>query len=83
VSKLPTFRHAGTGITMTAHDLPDPTKIKRWTAFLKATVLDAIRVGAVSAEHVQKTYNVSDEELEGWARRYRQDGIPGLRTWSR
>ena len=57
-----------------------PSNIRRWTFGHKGAVLEAIRRGALTAEHARERYGLSDEELDAWQRDFERHGLYGLRA---
>ena len=57
-----------------------PADTKRWSPSRKATIVSAIRAGAISREEACARYLLSEEELASWERALDQNGVPGLRT---
>lgn len=53
------------GSLITAGDLPGP-EILRWTARIKANVVDAIDAGIVTVAEACDAYDLSPEELASW-----------------
>lgn len=60
-------------------DLPDPST-RRWVASRKAAVLKAITAGLISHKEACQMYDLSDEELESWARAVHRHGEAALKT---
>lgn len=60
--------------------LPGEGHVDRWTASRKEEVLRRIRAGEISAAEAMRRWHISVEELDGWARRFRAGGRPGLRA---
>lgn len=67
------------GMRITRADLPSPTT-RRWVARRKAAVVAAVRGGLISAEEARRTWQLSEEELDGWLDAVSQHGINALRT---
>ncbi len=67
------------GQVMTRSDLPDPMTV-RWVASRKASVVRAVQAGLVTAQEVQKTYGLSEEELESWSGAVARFGEAALKT---
>ena len=67
------------GEVITRADLPDVTT-KRWVASRKAMVLKAITAGLISHQDACDMYDLSDEELESWARAVHRHGEAALKT---
>lgn len=63
-------------------ELPDPNT-KRWTVRRKAAVVQALRIGSLSAQEVYELYRISGEELHAWERDFDQYGLRGLRARQR
>lgn len=64
---------------MTRADLPDP-QTRRWVASRKAAVLHGISAGLIARDEALKLYDLSEEELDGWAAAMRTHGELGLKT---
>ena len=62
-----------------AIELP-PSDTKNWTARRKAGVVEAVRLGIISAQEACLRYDLTVEEFRSWQRTVEQYGIPGLRT---
>ena len=58
--------------------LPSPGQ--RWTARLKAAVIEAVRGGWVPIEEACRLYNISVDEFLAWERDIDRNGVPGLRS---
>lgn len=54
--------------------------IRRWTPKLKAEILDSIISGKLTRSTAIALYELSEEELASWERRYLIHGRRGLRT---
>lgn len=50
-------------------DLPD-VKTERWVAKRKRVVAEAVQSGLISRSEAQRTYELSDFELDAWCRKY-------------
>ena len=59
--------------------LPHPDT-KRWVVRRKATVIAAVRSGAITMEEACGVYQLSEEEFISWARAFETYGLAGLRT---
>jgi len=62
-----------------ASELPPPDT-KRWTARLKAAVVEAVRAGVITPENACWRYNLSVEEFLSWQSAIDRHGTPGLRA---
>jgi hypothetical protein len=60
-------------------DLPPPDT-KRWIVRRKASVVAAVRSGAMTREEACRRYSLSLEEFETWHRAVETHGTPGLRV---
>ena len=60
-------------------ELP-PENVRRWTARLKAAVVNAVNVGEVTREEICRRYQISIDELLSWQRDYESHGLHGLRS---
>lgn len=67
------------GRAMTRADLP-AAGMQRWVANRKAAVVHAIDEGLISVQEAMATYELSEEELEGWIRAVSVHGLAALRT---
>ena len=76
---LPVFTHSATGRVMTVHDLP--ARVLRWTPHTKATMLRAVKAGAITREELCKRYGISEAEYQQWSVRYRVMGVTGLKSF--
>lgn len=56
--------------------LPDPRQ--RLTPARKELILTALRRGEIQRAQVLARYRLTEEELDGWQRRFAQHGQPGL-----
>ena len=62
-------------------DLPlPPLGCKSWSAYRKAAVVVAVRIGELSRTEAHERYMLSDEELASWETAFEQDGIAGLQV---
>jgi hypothetical protein len=68
--------HDGAG---TLADLPPPDT-KRWIARRKASVVAAVRSGAITREEACRRYGLSLEEFDTWHRAVETHGTLGLRV---
>ena len=67
------------GATMTRADLPD-ADCRRWVASRKAAVVRAVDAGLIGFEEACSTYDLSEEELEGWSRAVSRHGEKALKA---
>ena len=67
------------GTIMTRADLP-PERTVRWVASRKAAVVKAVTHGLISRETALKTYQLSEEEFEGWETAVASFGEAALRA---
>ena len=67
------------GTIMTRADLPEP-QTRRWVASRKAAVVRAVDHGLISEEEARETWDLSDEELEGWRKAVVRHGVGALRA---
>jgi DNA-binding winged helix-turn-helix (wHTH) protein len=57
-----------------------PPDTQRWVARRKATIVNAVRSGAVSPEEICRCYELSGEEFVTWQRAIETHGVAGLRV---
>lgn len=57
-----------------------PVETKRWVASRKAAVVAAVNAEVISKEDVERSYGISEEELEQWVNSLQKHGVGGLRT---
>ena len=67
------------GVRITRADLPSPST-RRWVARRKAAVVAAVKGGLITAEEARQTWQLSEEELDGWLEAVSRHGINALRT---
>lgn len=67
------------GTVMTRADLPPPDT-RRWVVSRKAAVVHAVEHGLVTSEWAIETYELSEEEFEGWRGAVEAHGVAGLRA---
>lgn len=58
--------------------LPDPSA--RMTPAAKEAIIRAVRRGELARDAALATYGLSDEEFDGWERRFLEHGQGGLRA---
>jgi transposase-like protein len=59
--------------------LPAPGT-QRWVVRRKAAIVEAVKVGQLTAEDACRTYSLSAEEFQSWQRLIERHGTRGLRT---
>ncbi len=57
-----------------------PVDTTRWVASRKAAVVTAVNADVISKADVERTYGVSEEELEFWKKSLEKHGVGGLRA---
>lgn len=67
------------GTQMTRADLP-PAGTTRWVARRKEAVVRGVRAGLIGREEAIATYELSEEELDGWEQAMEAFGTNGLKT---
>ena len=67
------------GTIMTRADLP-PERTVRWVASRKAAVVKAVAHGLISRDHALSTYQLSEEEFDGWEKAVAAHGEAALRA---
>ena len=67
------------GTQMTRADLPPPGT-SRWVARRKAAVVRGVQSGLLSRDEAIATYELSEEELDGWVQAANAYGTNGLKT---
>jgi predicted Rossmann fold nucleotide-binding protein DprA/Smf involved in DNA uptake len=60
-------------------NLPSPDT-RRWTASRKASVVQAVNAGVISADQACENYGMTTAELSEWLSRIEQFGMEGLRV---
>lgn len=65
--------------TLRTANLPPPST-QRWVVRRKASVVAAVRSGAITIEEACRTYQLSEEELLAWQRAFETYGFAGLRV---
>ncbi len=60
-------------------DLPPP-ETARWVASRKLAVVRGISLGLISREDSLRTYGLTEEELDGWIRAAKENGLNGLKV---
>lgn len=66
------------GERITKESLPSPHG--RWVPRKKATLILAIRAGAITLEEVLHMYDISMEEFRGWQENFDRFGLGGLKV---
>ena len=67
------------GTQMTRADLP-PVGTSRWVARRKLAVVHGVQSGLISREEALKSYDLSEEEFDGWEEAMTRHGTNGLKT---
>jgi hypothetical protein len=67
------------GTVMTRADLP-AVDTRRWVASRKAALVRAVLAGLISRETALESYDLSDEEFDGWLKAVKNHGEPALRA---
>ena len=67
------------GMRITRADLPSPST-RRWVARRKAAVVAAVKGGLITPQEARETWQLSEEELDGWLEAGSRHGINALRT---
>ena len=70
------------GSVMTRADLP-AADTRRWVTRRKAAVVRAVLSGLITRDEAKRRYDLSDEELDDWIGRAREEGLDGLRATQR
>ena len=60
-------------------ELP-PADLPRWSARRKASIVGAVRDGAIGFAEACRRYQISSEEMISWQRAVEANGVPGLRV---
>ena len=60
-------------------ELP-PADLSRWSPRRKASVVGAVRDGAIGFAEACRRYQISTEELITWQQAVAANGVPGLRA---
>jgi hypothetical protein len=63
--------------TLRTANLPPPST-QRWVVRRKASVIAAVRSGAITIEEACRTYQLSEEEFLAWQRAFETYGLAGL-----
>ena len=69
------------GRVLTRADLPSAST-RRWVASRKALVVRAVQYGLMPREEALKTWDLSEEELDGWTRAVEAHGEIALKATS-
>lgn len=75
----PIFVIGPDGARLTRADLPSP-QTRRWVARRKAAVVAAVNGGLITEEEARSTWDLSQEELDGWRAAVARHGVNALRT---
>ncbi|MGP1357370.1 CtrA inhibitor SciP [Roseicyclus sp.] len=67
------------GSVLSRADLPEPDT-RRWVARRKATVVQAVDHGLLSAEEACGIWSLSEEELDAWRRAAARHGVAALKA---
>jgi hypothetical protein len=59
---------------------PLPSATDRWFIRREATLIEAVRGGAISFDEACRRYQLSTEEVTGWLAAFEKHGVPGLRA---
>jgi transposase-like protein len=65
---------------MELKDLPSP-ETRRWTPRRKAQIVLAVQDRVITREGVKRIYNMSDQELISWEKRFRMGDTKALRVY--
>jgi hypothetical protein len=67
------------GTVFSRADLP-PSDTTRWVASRKHAVVRGIALGVISRDEALRLYELSEEELDGWAAAVERHGANGLKV---